>query len=369
MNPIAVSDALHARVRTFVRAFERGESMPEPFDVLAADVVRFQAARVPGYRRLCEARGVEPTSIVCAEQAPAVPSDAFRLGNVFAFDVEDASATFRTSGTTGGVRGTHRMRVLGTYDAAALAMGRAMFTGDGACGLVVLVLGPSPDEAPDSSLAYMCDLFARSFGQAGREQSFFVRNGELDVASLRQTVAGLRPDRPALLLATSYALVHLLDALDGEVLALPARSRVMQTGGFKTKSRRLVPAALRCAVARALSIEERAVVGEYGMTELSSQFWEATLVDAGSGHGVYVEPPWARVVAVDPETLVPVRTGEVGAARVEDLANVDSAFAILTHDRVRRVRGGFELMGRSLGGPSRGCSIGLEEMLSAGRPP
>ena len=366
MSPRAESDALHARARAFVRAFDRAKPMPEPFDVLAADLARFQAAHVPGYRRLCEVHGVEATTIACAEQAPAVPVDAFRLANVFAFDVGDACATFQTSGTIGGPRGTHRMRVLGTYDAAALAMGRAMFVRDLPGPVVVVVVGPSREEAPDSSLAHMCALFARTFGQAERvESTFFVRQGALDLALLRQTVAGLRPDCPVLVLAASFGLVHLLDALRGGVMPLPARSRVMQTGGFKTRSREVAPGELRRAVAHAFAIEERAVVGEYGMTELSSQFWESTLMDAGACQGVYVEPPWARVVAVDPETLRPVRAGDVGIARIEDLANVDSAFAILTRDRVRRVNGGFELLGRSLGAPPRGCSIGLEEMLSS----
>jgi hypothetical protein len=366
MSAYARSDALHARVRALVRAFERGEVMPEPFDTLAADVARFQATHVRGYRRLCEAHGVEPASIGRAGSAPAVPTDAFKLGEVFAFDAHDALATFRTSGTSGGARGTHRMRVMGTYDAVAVAFARSMFAGDLGRPVAVLVVGPSFEQAPDSSLAYMCTLFVRAFGQAGSvEQAFFIKEGALDLEAFRRTVAGLGPQSPVLVLATSYALVHLLEALDSEVLALPAGSRVMQTGGFKARSRELTAGALRRAVARAFGVHQRAVVGEYGMTELSSQFWEATLVDGACQHGVYVEPPWARVVPVDPETLVSVRAGEVGIARIEDLANVDSAFAVLTDDRVRRVAGGFELLGRSAGAPPRGCSIGLEEMLSS----
>jgi hypothetical protein len=78
---------------------------------------------------------------------------------------------------------------------------------------------------------------------------------------------------------------------------------------------------------------------------------------------VYAEPPWARVVPVDPETLAPVGAGAVGLARVEDLANVDSAVVVLAQDRVRRVPGGVELLGRAPGAPPRGCSIAIDEML------
>jgi hypothetical protein len=102
------------------------------------------------------------------------------------------------------------------------------------------------------------------------------------------------------------------------------------------------------------------------MTELSSQFYEGTLRDASTPAGVYLEPPWARVVPVDPESLQPVPYGEVGIARIEDLMNVDSAFAVLAADRVRRVEGGFELLGRWPGAAPRGCSIAVDEILGTG---
>jgi hypothetical protein len=144
----------------------------------------------------------------------------------------------------------------------------------------------------------------------------------------------------------------------------------MQTGGFKGRSREVSAPDLRGAVARTFDVSDRAVVTEYGMTELSSQLWEATLVDAQALHGVYREPPWARVIPVDPETLAPVPPGEIGVARIEDLANVDSAFAVLAQDRVRRVGGGIEVLGRAPGAPPRGCSIAIDELLGgdAGAP-
>jgi len=364
------SDALHERALAMVGAFEQTAPMPESFDALAVDLVRFQARAIPGYARLCAARGVNAATITRAAQAPAVPADAFKLARVFAFDDARALVTFRTSGTTVGARGTHRMRHLRSYDAAALAFGRAMLAPDLPNGAPVLVLGPSVEAAPDSSLAHMCGLFARSLDGAGRGGGAFVKDGFIDVDRLRDRVGALGPDAPALILATSFALVHLLDALGPAVegaLALPAGSRVMQTGGFKGRSREVSSDELRRDVARLFAVAPRFVVGEYGMTELSSQFWEATLVDPAARHAVYAEPPWARVVPVDPVSLEPVAHGEVGIARIEDLANVDSAFAVQTHDRVRRVNGGFELLGRAAGAPPRGCSIALDEMLSSAR--
>jgi hypothetical protein len=315
------SDVLHARARAMVRAFERGHAMPESCDALAVDLARVQARSVPGYARLCAARGVDPERVTRACDVPAVPTDAFRLAPVFAFDAGDAVVTFRTSGTTLGARGAHALRDVGTYDAAALAFGRAMLFPGMAPPVPVLVVGPSPGEAPESSLTHMCALFARALAPgAPAEGTFFVREGALDLAGLHARVASLSPVTPVVVLATSFALVHLLDALHGEALPLPAGSRVMQTGGYKGKSREVAPGELRRGVARTLRVPERAVLGEYGMTELSTQFWEATLVREGAGQGVYVEPPWARVVPVDAETLAPVVDGAVGIARIEDLA-------------------------------------------------
>ncbi len=374
MDAERTSDALHARVRAMIDAFVKGAAMPESFDALAVDVAAFQAARVPGYGRLCAARGVDPRAMVRASEAPAVPAEAFRLTRVFAFDEGDASFTFRTSGTTGAARGAHAMRTASSYDAAALAFGAAMFgrgLADG--GASVAVIAPSAVEAPDSSLSHMCALFARAFAsetsdarRPSGEPAFFVRAGVLDAQGLRARLESLPRGRPAVVLATSFGLVHWLDAIGERTVPLPPGSRVMQTGGYKGRSREVSAAELRRAVARSFAVEERAVVAEYGMTELSSQFWEATLVDPDAKHGVFAEPPWARVVPVDPETLSPVADGDIGIARIEDLANVDSAVAVLTQDRVRRVGARFELLGRAPGAPPRGCSIALDEILSAG---
>jgi hypothetical protein len=347
-----------------VAAFEQGAPMPESFDALAVDIARFQSQHVPGYARLCSARHVDVRGITRALEAPAVPTDAFRLTQVFAFDPDQAAVTFRTSGTTIGARGTHAIRDIGTYDAGALALARTVLLGGAGGRASVLIVGPSPREAPDSSLAHMCAIFATALGEPAGDAAFFVQDGRLRIDALRARVASLPNDAPAILLATSFALVHLLDAIGDEVLALPAQSRVMQTGGFKGRAREVSAPELRRSIARTFGVAERAVVGEYGMTELSSQFWEATLVDDRARHGVFIAPPWARVVPVDPDTLAPVPDGAVGIARIEDLANVDSAFAILARDRVRRVAGGFELLGRAAGATARGCSIALDEILA-----
>ncbi len=353
-----------------VATFEAGDSTAESFDALACDLARFQASRIEGYARLCRARGVDVATLSSAQDIPAVPTDAFKLTRVATFGADQTRLTFRTSGTTIGTRGEHAMRDVTTYDRAAVAFGRHWLARDLAAPAPVVVLGPSPELAPDSSLVHMCEAFVRTFGTNAPSSSTYLVDGDgvLDLAAFDERVAiALARAEPMLVLGTSFAFVHFVDAVGAATFDLPRGSRVMQTGGYKGRSREVPPAVLRADLARVFALDERSIVGEYGMTELSSQFYERTLFDDASPLGVYAEPPWARIVPVDPETLAPVAPGAIGIAKVIDLMNVDSAVAVLTQDQVRRVgpdgAGGFELLGRAPGAPARGCSIAIDELM------
>jgi acyl-CoA synthetase (AMP-forming)/AMP-acid ligase II len=189
---------------------------------------------------------------------------------------------------------------------------------------------------------------------------------------VRAVVDASKRGAPVLLMGASFAFVHVFDALRDERLVLPPDSRIMHTGGFKGRSREVAPDELRARMATTFGVAESAVVGEYGMTELSSQLYEGTLRAArgaatpSARHGVFVAPPWLRVAAADPDTLEPLPEGEIGILRFEDLANVDSALIVQTADRGRCGVSTVELLGRSPGAVPRGCSLTVEELM--GRP-
>jgi hypothetical protein len=359
---LSASETLHTRARAFIDAPD-----PAGFDALALDLARFQAAHVPVFTRLVRARGVDLDAARTADAIPAVPTDVFRLARVAAHPPELDARVFRTSGTSqgAGARGEHPMRATATYEHAALAWGRAMLFADRPR-LRPIVLAPSSSDLPDSSLSFMLDLFAAALGGRASHHVALGPDGSatIDADGVAAACASARAaGEAAIVLGTSFALVHLLDARGGRELALPPGSRVMQTGGFKGRSREVDAAELRRAVAAAFAVPERAVVGEYGMTELSSQLYEGTLARAGARPGRYHAPPWLRVTAVDPITLAPLAPGEVGLARFVDLANVDSAVAVQTADRVRVGPHGVELLGRAPGATPRGCSLAMDAML------
>ncbi len=359
---LARSDALHASVRDVIA---RGQSLEEPdVTALALNVARHQAASVDPFRRLLHARGLDLGRASRLDDVPALPTDVFKLRRVAAHPPELDVRIFRTSGTTVGARGAHPFRTLATYEAAALAWGkRWLLAGDLARSFV---LAPPFEEASDSSLGFMMDLFSRELGVP--TASFLGPTG-LDAARLSVAAKdAARTGEPVIVFGTAFAYVFALDALGADVLPLPAGSRALLTGGFKGRTREVPEVELRRGIARLFALPSSHVVGEYGMTELSSQMYEPRLLErAQLSDGTYVAPPWVQVTAVDPVTLAPVPKGEVGIARIVDLANVDSAMIVQTQDRVRVVGPGrFELLGRAPGAPPRGCSLAIEDISSGG---
>ncbi|MBX3128268.1 MAG: acyl-protein synthetase [Polyangiaceae bacterium] len=365
------SDALHERVQRFALAND-GDS----FDAIACDIARFQADAIPGYRRLADARG---SLLDDASALPAVPTDAFRLTRVAVHDSADDVTRFVSSGTTAEARSVHALRRTDTLERLALSWGRKALVPHWPARRVVIALAPHPGAPATSSLGFMMRSFIASLdgralaadpaGAAFDPDSsarWLASPQGLDAEGVRRAaLVALERQEPLLVLATSFALVALLDGLGGERLRAPKNSVVMQTGGFKGRTRTVSPGALSSAIARAFGIDEARIVGEYGMTELSSQAYEGTLADAelSGPPSVYLPPPWLRIHSVDPVRLIRLPPGEVGLARFVDLANVDSAVCIVTKDLVREVDGGVELIGRSPGAPLRGCSLTLEQLL------
>ncbi len=370
---IETSNRLHERVQRFAAG-----DANDTFSGLGLDIAQFQAAASEGFSRLVRARGATLSTL---DDIPPVPSDAFRLARVATYVAELDAVRFFTSGTTGAERGTHAMRRTDTYEQLSLAYGRqALLGAEGAA--VVVALAPAPTDPPSSSLGYMMARFMEAFdGQAlgGAESTFSSTSADrwllgengVNLAGLRRAaqVAGERR-QPLLLLGTAFALVRLVDDLGAARLPLPAGSVVMQTGGFKGRTREVSMEELRAGVASALQLAPARVVGEYGMTELTSQLYEGTVAESALAArcpaarlGVYFEPPWLRVTPVDPVSLRPVAEGEAGLARFIDLGNVDSAISVVTQDLVRRVDGGIQLLGRQAGAPARGCSLAIEALL------
>ena len=336
-------------LQTRVLDFIRGRAVDELFDTLALEAYWFQYDRNAVYRAYCDRQ----PPVTRWEEIPAVPTSAFKDFPIVCFPVQEAVAEFHTSGTTREKAGKHYFRTLELYHAAILPPFSTALIESGYRKLPMYALTPSPDEAPHSSLSHMMSVVLQEFGTA--DSGYFVTGGKLETDRLVRVLCEAQwAHQPVFLLGTAFAFVHLLDhcAAENLRLQLPAGSRVMETGGFKGRSRALSQAELYESLARRLGISW--IVNEYGMTELSTQFYSRLQT-------CKTAPAWARVQVINPHTGKPAAPGERGMIRVLDLANLWSSICVQTEDLGVATSDGFEVMGRAAHAGVRGCSLTAED--------
>ncbi len=364
---------LHATVRAALRAPADAAPVEAEFDDLALRIFRHQFEHNAPYRAYCERRGRTPSSVGHWTAIPPVPAAAFREVPLVAGDARDARVVFRTSGTTHGERrGAHYIIDPSVYEASLLPTFAAYLLPDGARP-DMLALIPPRAQMPDSSLAYMIDVVLRRLGGTRSAWAMDAQSGIDYDAAMEWLATAADGDRPVCLLGTSFSFVHLLDRLadQGRSFHLPPGSRLMDTGGYKGRSR-VVPAdVLRAQYGSRLGVEPAYCINEYGMTELCSQYYDTTLLDAVRGAPGRPRrkqgSPWLRARVLDPDTLAPLPAGAVGILAHYDLANIDSVIAVLTEDLGQEVEDGFVVLGRAQGATPRGCSIALDDLLDASR--
>lgn len=345
----------------------------DEFDRCAREMFAFQFEYNAPYAAYCQRRRVTPDSINHWTEVPPVPTAAFKEVPLVTGRPENAALLFRTSGTTRGPerRGTHYIMDPKLYEEALLPMFAAYLLPD-TMPLAFVSLIPSALQAPDSSLSCMVTVATEQFASIDAGSYLDPERGLLE-SDLERTVAELtQRGTPILLLGTSFAFVHWLDSLAARDrrFVLPEGSRLMDTGGFKSRGRSVPASTLRAGYADRLGLPEYACINEYGMTELGSQFYDTLLRDRVLARTPPARrskrpAPWVRTRAVDPETLAVVPEGEVGILQHFDLANLYSVLAVQTEDLGRVHADGFEMLGRPLNAVPRGCSIALDILLEA----
>jgi hypothetical protein len=323
------------------------------FNAMALMLFTLQFDHNPPYRQLCESRKISPSAASHWSQIPAVPTSAFKEFEISSLPPDKRTHVFFSSGTTlqKPSRHFHNAESLAIYEASLLAWFRFHIQPE----KNLAILTPPPSAAPNSSLAYMFETIRRNFeapassfcGMLGNDGSWTL-NFELTVEALE---SACRQGEPVVILGTAFSFVHLLDYFEEKKLRfqLPPDSRVMETGGYKNRSRVLPKTELHALITDRLGLPPSRILCEYGMSELSSQAY-----DSGSH---FQFPPWARAQIVSPETGREVRDGETGLLRIFDLANVFSAMAIQTEDLAIRRGEHFELIGRAELVEPRGCSL------------
>jgi hypothetical protein len=338
-----------------------GDASDEAFDAMALALFAYQFENNAPFQRFARQRGRTPRTVRTWRDIPPVPINAFKELTLSCRPPEDGWRVFMTSGTTqGGVRGKSFHPTLTVYDASFRANFGARFMRD----MPAMRMGVLfPDEAamPNSSLAHYLALAVEHFGAAGSRYLIGADGIDADAVCAELSRAA-ETGEPYALLGASYSFVHLMDALGGRRFALPAGSRILDTGGFKGQSREMEAEAFYGQLSATFGAPRALCINMYGMTELSTQFYDdgnETQPPVKSG------PHWIRSRVTDPLSGQDVPKGAVGVLAHCDLAHFNPACCILTEDAGVAVEGGFLLLGRADGAEAKGCSMAMEEFLKA----
>jgi acyl-CoA synthetase (AMP-forming)/AMP-acid ligase II len=407
------------KILTYIHTVPLAEFDDGTFNGLALELFRYQIERNAVYRGICAQQSVAPERVTDWRGIPAVTTSAFKAVALTCFPPHEAAAVFHTSGTTQKRSGKHYFRTLDFYRAAMLrsfaaycldqspsralrannetlhASSRDVIpeescynsklyfeTKQDSSGMTfsfgsakvnkmrMHFLGPTAEHFPHSSLGYMFSEIRKEFGD---EQSavFFSPEG-VDAEGFRKALEkALEENTPFFILGTALALLEVMEkfAQQNRKFQLPPGSRILDTGGYKGRQIEVSREAFQRRLSETFGVPKEYLLNEYGMTELSSQFYESRLpgipnyASRFTPYASHFPPPWVRAAAVDPETLKILPEGEVGLLRIFDLANVDSVMAIQTEDLGRAWQDRIELLGRATGAELRGCSLLTEAIV------
>jgi len=374
-----VSDAFASLAHALGTAFQESSGEPWPDDVFdrwARRVFAHQFETNAVYAAYVRKRGVTPSTVAHWSEIPWVPASAFKAVPLVSGDSSQVQRVFRTSGTTGaGRRGEHHVLDLDLYKHSLIPNMRRHLYGEGeAPSRPILALTPAPSRVPESSLSFMLGTALDVL--SGGEGGFFVtEDGVIDTVGLSEALLeATAHGTPILLAGTAFAFVHWLEWLQERNAGfdLPPGSVIMETGGFKGRSRVLERPEFYASLSESHGVPVEGIVNEYGMTELLSQFYDGTVYD-GRGAATpevtlearrHVPPPWVRTRVLDPTTLSALPDGEPGLLCHYDLANAGSVMAVLTEDLGVAFDDGFRVLGRAQGAEPRGCSLAMDDLLS-----
>ncbi len=349
---------VYERVLSFIAAPESDD-----FGEIALAVFRHQFESCAPYRAYCESRDATPGLVGDWRAIPPVPIVAFKETDLCCGEPE---RVFLSTGTTAGPekRSRHALPMLRLYRESAVAGLRRFLLPDiERIDMVSLIADAT--QQPDSSLAQMVAWA----GEAGARSPivYAVEDGQprFDrlVEALRHSEA---TGEPLCIFTTTGALIHFFDWTRGERLEfrLPHGSRIMDTGGGKGAPRPVSRKGILHAIWSTFAIPGYFAVNEYGMAELSSQYYDSVIRDRFDGthrKRRLLAPPWLRPLILDLRSLEPVEDGETGLICHFDIANAGTAMAICSEDLGVIEDGALRLIGRAPEAELRGCSLSSAE--------
>jgi phenylacetate-coenzyme A ligase PaaK-like adenylate-forming protein len=329
----------------------RGETDEKEFNRFALELFELQSLYNKPYRALCEQRRIRVRDIEHWTDVPALPTNAFKQLEVTSVVPGERTTIFLSSGTTQQDRSSHfhSLDSLHIYEESLWNWFSHLFESK-LPNTDLVILTPEAQTAPNSSLAHMFGTIANRTAGRGKFLGIIDEDKlwQIDFQRLLSTLQNAH--RPVAIFGTAFLFVNLLDELDrlSTKLSLPPLSWILETGGYKGRTREIPKAELHHLLKDRLGVSE--IFAEYGMSELSSQAY-------ASEDGLFRFPPWARAQIISPATGREANAGERGLIRIFDLANIWSVMAVQTEDVGIKVDDGIQLRGRADAAEARGCSL------------
>jgi len=310
---------------------------------MALEAFQYQMEKNPVYADFVKGLGVEVSTIRHYSGIPFLPVELFKTRKIYA-SLKEPEIIFRSSGTTGMSRSMHEVADAALYRSSILESFRRFYCSPE--DYLICALTPSPEENPESSLAYMIDTLIRAGAHPG--SGFYLEKQNQLAEILQHRPSTLDPPK-LLLIGLTYAL---LDFAEKFPMSLPA-AIIMETGGMKGHRKELIRDEVHGILKEAFGV--CVIHSEYGMSEILSQAWSR-------GNGVFRAPPWMRILIRDiNDPLSRVKPGRTGGINIIDLANIYSSPFIATQDLGKlHPDGSFEVLGRFDHSDLRGCNLMME---------
>lgn len=375
MVSLANATDLDREILNFIETTPYGTECETAFNRLVRQLFEFQFEKNKPYRRFCENRQATPSTVKTWEDIPAVSTQTFKQLPLTVFPYAQAVRKLQSSGTTSsGTPGTVYLDDVGValYTASHQANGDAMiYAGSPHPKYRAIFLLPHPNDKPNMGIVHGMPAIVRS--RIDGEPHFLITPKGLDVARLTELLRDAeKTGQPVVIMGASFGFVHFFDycADEGVKFKLPHGSLYADGGGFKGASREIARDELFAMVTEYFGIPRDHIVNGLGLTEVSTTFWDNNRFNAQTGRKTKpykMGPPWARVMAVDPETLQRVPKGEQGLLRYVTLANRSTVIAVQSDDVGFEIDDGFDIIGRAKGAAPRGCSISIDEMIDSAK--
>lgn len=299
------------------------------------EAFKYQYRTNKTYQKYCQLLKKSPITVRQVSEIPFLPIEMFKEQDIMSGDWAPET-TFRSSGTTGQKRSSHKVRDLSFYKELSQNIFEHQY--GPVSGYKIMALLPSYQQAGDSSLVYMVDHFIQN---AKKGSGFYLDEDQRLIKELTED-----PESKKILIGVSYALLDLVDRYDVEA----GNTIIMETGGMKGRRKELVKEELHSILQKEFEVES--IHSEYGMTELLSQSYS-------KGKGLFSAPPSMQILIRDindPFDYLPEQ--KTGGVNIVDLGNIDSCCFVETKDLGKiEVDNKIRLLGRFDHSDIRGCNL------------